>query len=405
MSPQTSVRLFIGTLLVLTIALGYNYFFQPFAYLLEPQPQVVLQEATLSAQPTAQPEVYDVMAGLTLRQQIAQLIAAPVTITSQTVSDSAQASSAAALSQLQPGFVTLFGEAVSFQNAERMIAAIEVANALVVPVAEQVTILPAIVVDHEGGTVQRLSGDGFTKLPSWQALCGMEQASRSAVLRRSSLELQEVGIDIVLAPVLDTAEQNRVLGSRICSGDPATVSARSQEYIALFELAEITSVVKHFPGIGTTSRDLHFSFESLQPNQAELNVFRNILEAYPNVGIMSTFVGVTAQDPQTPCALSADCVGQLQTEYPQALLVTDALDMVSAGRRQASGSATLADRSEAAVRAGNDVLLFGEGVSVAQLEGIVEAVAAVAQADPEFQTQLTNRLERVLQYKQHKGLL
>lgn len=406
--PRT-VHILIGFLLILTLVLGYNYFFQPFAHLTQPVvSEEIIQPAVPSATPAGEVSVASIISGLTPEQRAAQLLAVPVVAPVSFASESASFSSpAAVVAALQPGFVTIFGENITSQTTSDLIAALETTAATTVygPEQQPLTIQPAMVVDHEGGTVQRLSGAGFTQLPSWQALCQLEQASRSALLRRSSLELQAVGIDIVLAPVLDTAAQNQVLRTRICDGDPAVVAARAQEFVALFQLAEITPVVKHFPGLGQTTRDLHFGYQSIEPNQAELNVFRNLMDAYPTIGVMSSFVGVTVQDPSTPCALSSSCVGQLAGEYPQALLVSDALDMVAAGNRQASGSATLAERAESALRAGNHVLLFGPGVSSTQLESVIAALVAAQQADPAFEMQLSQHLLHVLEYKQQRGLV
>lgn len=219
------------------------------------------------------------------------------------------------------------------------------------------------------------------------------------------MELKSAGIDIVLAPVVDIATNNTILKDRICDDDPATVSAKATEYAALFDFAGITPVVKHFPGIGQTTRDLHFAYQSINPNQAELNVFRYVMDNFPDIGIMTTFTGVTAQDPNTPCALSKDCVGQLVSEYPRALLFTDALEMVAAGTQTAGGSASLAKRTELAIRAGNHVLIYGEGVDAEEFTGIISTLTELYNNDQEFAAKVDGQLVKVLEYKQRQGLL
>jgi beta-glucosidase-like glycosyl hydrolase len=164
-------------------------------------------------------------------------------------------------------------------------------------------------------------------------------------------------------------------------------------------------VLKHFPGLGQTTTDLHFGYQSINPDQSELNVFRAVVDGYPNIGIMSSFVGVTAQNPRLPCALSPDCVGQLTTEYPSALLFTDALEMVAAGYQAGSASATLSERSERAIKAGNHVLIFGDSVSGDDFSEILDDLENLLVTDPEFATLVEKQAKHVLEYKQTKGLL
>jgi len=460
MPRSNATRILILILFILTVALGYNYFFHPFA---QEETPVAVEPTPVPSQ-NSQPEinVSDLIALMSPEQKIAQLLAMPVGLvasapllpTTQTnpseqttpftqfeldiqstgqqagsqsagqemtdqeavtqnessTQDLSQASQAAAqeafLAEIKPGFVTIFGEDLPADRTQERIRTLRDVAALTLPLDDQPkTIKPAFAVDHEGGGVQRLSGQGFTVLPSWQEMCGQEQASRAAILRQSSLELKSAGIDIVLAPVVDIATNNTILKDRICDDDPATVSAKATEYAALFDFAEITPVVKHFPGIGQTTRDLHFAYQSINPNQAELNVFRYVMDGFPDIGIMTTFTGVTAQDPNTPCALSKDCVGQLVSEYPRALLFTDALEMVAAGTQKTGGSASLTKRTELAIRAGNHVLIYGEGVDAEEFAEIISNLTELYNNDQEFAVEVDGQLVKVLEYKQRRGLL
>ncbi len=70
-------------------------------------------------------------------------------------------------------------------------------------------------VDHEGGSVQRLNGEGFTILPSWKRMCNQTAELRQSSLASSAAELAAVGIDVVLAPVVDVSHSNIVLRDRV----------------------------------------------------------------------------------------------------------------------------------------------------------------------------------------------
>lgn len=416
MPRSKAARILIFILFILTVLFGYNYFFQPFA--IDEQPVAVMPSPSPEASHDFELDIPGLIVSMSPEQKIAQLLALPVNLETQELTPQStlsaqinqmaqnESSQEAEVAEIKPGFVTIFGEKLSAQKTQQRIRALrDVAVLTLGQDNKPQQIKPAFAVDHEGGRVQRLSGDGFTVMPSWQEMCGQEQASRAAILRQSSLELKSAGIDIVLAPMADTATNNPVLGDRICDDSPATVSAKVNEYVGLFDFADITPVVKHFPGIGQTTRDLHFNFQSISPDQGELNVFRMVMDSFPEIGIMTTFVGVNNQDPGVPCALSKDCVGQLVSEYPDALLFTDALEMVSAGVQDASGSASLSKRTELAIKAGNHIMIYGQAVDPEEFKEIISDLTELYQNDQEFADQVDSQVMRVLKYKQKQGLL
>ncbi|MBW2521969.1 MAG: glycoside hydrolase family 3 protein, partial [Deltaproteobacteria bacterium] len=86
---------------------------------------------------------------------------------------------------------------------------------------------PLIGIDQEGGTVARL-GPPFTQFPDARVLAESpepEQALRDYA-RVCSLELQSIGVNYNLAPVLDVspAGKNLFMEKRSLGGDPETVA-------------------------------------------------------------------------------------------------------------------------------------------------------------------------------------
>ncbi|NWL13427.1 beta-N-acetylhexosaminidase [Paenarthrobacter nitroguajacolicus] len=115
-----------------------------------------------------------------------------------------------------------------------------------------------VATDQEGGYVQVLSGPGFSTIPT-----ALVQASSGAAKLRADAatwgkELSSVGINVNLAPVLDTvtspqfAPSNAPIGhfQREYGYDPANVSLLGNAFADGMQDAGVAPVVKHFPGLG-----------------------------------------------------------------------------------------------------------------------------------------------------------
>lgn len=467
MSRLVTTRVVIFVLFVLAILFGYNYFFHPFSF--RETSEVTEPSQNPTNQQEKEVDIKTLVSAMTPEEKVSQLLAMPVLLVdpatvkkseavepevaisdelgedsfeesfedfeSGSKSESGSESGSEAENEslgtnispelllragtssedtngaeptvFKPGFVTIFGHDLPTDVTEMEINSLRDDLTLDVLVdGSSHEIKPAFAVDHEGGSVQRLTGEGFTVLPSWQELCQQEQDDRTGILRQSSLELKKVGINIVLAPMVDLATNNPVLKDRVCSGDPDIVSASALDYVALFDFEGIMPVIKHFPGIGQTTRDLHFGYQIINPKQEELNMFRYVLDNLPSIGIMTTFVGVSTQDANAPCALSKDCVGQLESEYPEALLFTDGLDMASSSGGGGFGAQMdLAEKSQLAIEAGNHVLIYGGGVTASQLQEVVEELAENYTQDQDFASQVDKQLLKVLEFKRVRGIL
>lgn len=384
MSPMSrSTAIFIFLLSLVVIALGYNYFVRPFEKIFAPQEAATSEEVP---GPGVAVEV-QMLTTLSTREKILQIVAVPVTVSSPS-------SVSATLSwsrEHRPGFVTLFGDRVSTTSALLVQGELAQAGSSQLPVL--------VAVDHEGGTVQRLSGTGFTRLPSWRELCQLDEEKREIVLKKSANELAAIGIDIVLAPMVDVASHSSVLGNRVCSGDQEKVISAGSQFARIFSEVGLLPVFKHFPGIGTTRRDLHTQFDHVTVTPAEAIVYRQLLAVFPRVGVMVTHVGVENQYADIPCSLSSACVGELHTTFPDALIFSDALDMKAAAYTAKGTTKTLPEVSLAALKAGNHVLLYGAGVTGEQLEEIISTIEAAVNSDDQVKARLDEAATAVIRYK------
>jgi beta-N-acetylhexosaminidase len=292
-----------------------------------------------------------------------------------------------ALAALKPGGVTIFGSQLGYQETTQAILDLK----------QQIPLHPIFAVDHEGGSVQRLSGEGFTQLPSWREQCALEYDQAQELWQQSALELSQVGVSMILAPMVDFAKANAVLGSRICSGDTQTVLKYGLGFSDTFFAAGIQPVFKHFPGIGKTKLDLHTNFDTVQVGVEEAKLYQAIVDSPKKytTAVMVSHVGVKNQFADIPCSLSDACINELKSVEPKVLVLSDALEMKSATNE----GRTLVKTIELAIRAGNHVLVFGPKVSIFELSDTTQQLVAIYDDSTIFRTAVDRAVTRVLEYK------
>lgn len=397
--PKTT-RAVLVLLLGLVVLLGANYFFRPFyQQLVETEP--VENSTVFFASESASLSAVDLVFNRFSQQdKIGQILAWPVEISAAGELETGALTEQEFLLQLskkKPGTFTLFGDRISSSSARAAIDLLSSYNG---------SVLPAwIAVDHEGGRVQRLNGEGFTKLASWRSFCGADRSKAEQVLVKSALELKEVGVDVVLAPVLDVGLPSVGLGDRLCSNNPEVVIDRVGLYLSTFKAQEILPVAKHFPGTGKVAGDLHQQFIIGRVGVEDVLVYRSILDKDSALGVMTSHLGLENQYAHVPCSLSPDCVGELLENYPQVLVFADALEMKSAAylpessRSAQKTELTLAEVSQKAVLAGNDVLLYGPGVSFEQMNEVYDMLNRAYLSDPVFREKLDQSVKKIIGYK------
>ncbi|MEO6625972.1 MAG: beta-N-acetylhexosaminidase [Burkholderiaceae bacterium] len=130
-----------------------------------------------------------------------------------------------------------------------------------------------VMVDHEGGRVQRFKTDGFTHLPPMRRLGQLWMESvpgnpAASALQASSAatacgfvlgtELRACGVDLSFTPVLDLDYgSSGVIGDRAFSGNAAVVSLLAKALMHGLLLAGMSNCGKHFPGHGFVKVDSH----------------------------------------------------------------------------------------------------------------------------------------------------
>ena len=189
-----------------------------------------------------------------------------------------------------------------------------------------------IAVDQEGGQVARLKNP-FTEFPGNPHMQSEDDACRFAEI--TAAELNRVGLNMNMAPVLDVAPDNieSIMAARAFGHDPAWVERLGLKVIHHLQKNSIMAVAKHFPGIGRTTLDSHMDMPSLDADLTDLKAFDIIpfQAAIKNdvSGIMLSHILYPRVDPDWPASLSRRIARDLlrnQLGYT-GLTLTDDLDM------------------------------------------------------------------------------
>ncbi len=219
-----------------------------------------------------------------------------------------------------------------------------------------------IAVDQEGGRVQRFC-QGFTHLKSmsyWGALYDRNPVEAVKGLRQQTAvmvtELQECGVQLSLAPVLDIDyKMSEIIGERSFHQTPDIVSHLAQCVVDTMRHYKMPTIGKHFPGHGGVVLDSHCDLPidkriwSVIWNQ-DLKPYRTLLTDLD--AIMPAHIIYSKIDSH-PAGFSSYWISKVlrQKLNYQGLVITDDLSMAGA-----AAVGTYLERAEFALEAGCDIL-------------------------------------------------
>jgi len=189
------------------------------------------------------------LAAMTLEQKVGQvlMVSSPVT--------GADADSLYALDTLHVGNVFMKGRSTAGQAG---VAAVVQAATAHVNGTRTAGVRPFVATDQEGGLVQIMQGPGFDPMPEAIEQGQLAPDVLQADATRWGRQLASAGVNVNLAPVLDTvpsaafAPQNAPIGAfgREYGYTPATVSSHGVAFAKGMLAAGVSPAVKHFPGLG-----------------------------------------------------------------------------------------------------------------------------------------------------------
>lgn len=222
-----------------------------------------------------------------------------------------------------------------------------------------------ILIDQEGGRVQRLGPPHWPKYPPGDAylkatndpLAARELARLGA--RLMAHELKEVGINVDCAPVLDVPVPGAhdIIGDRAYARDPATVAQLGRAAAEGLLAGGVLPVIKHMPGHGRAFADTH---KELPTVHADLETLDNWdfapFKALSDMPIgMTAHIVFTAIDPKRPATQSKKAIRMIRERLGfNGLLLSDDLVMNAL-------SGTLTERAETSLKAGCDMVIHWNG--------------------------------------------
>lgn len=225
-----------------------------------------------------------------------------------------------------------------------------------------------VFIDQEGGRVQRLRPPLAQTYPPGAAIGALYRRDREAGLRAAWLmsrlhadDLMRYGINADCLPVLDVPIEGAhdVIGNRAYGNDPDTVAALGRAAAEGLLAGGVLPVIKHIPGHGRALADSHLALPEVDASHDALSAHDfppfKALNDMPMA--MTAHVVYTALDAERPATTSARVIGDIiRGEIGfDGLLMSDDLSM-----RALSGD--FADRTEASLAAGCDVVLHCNGV-------------------------------------------
>lgn len=276
--------------------------------------------------------------------------------------------------------------------------------------------IPLIVaVDQEGGKVNRLSQKAAWKsAPSAEEMSGWTKDSVYHYHSQIAKKLQELGINLNLAPVLDPQLNS--------NGEPTYMKNERRAFapdcdstivgfISAFTDLSIATTAKHFPGYdATVNSDHHIAMSDADSLQIAnyLTLFKRFHQEYQAI-MMSSILYSKVSD--QPAVFSKKMVSLAREIDSNAVIMTDDLwgaalrSYTYEGENMATKSypdSAFAKIVSLSFLAGNDMLMI---TYPRKVPIIIATIKKEAENNPELIEQIDRSVYRVLKLKQWMGLL
>lgn len=232
-----------------------------------------------------------------------------------------------------------------------------------------------IAVDQEGGEVQRLNrrnGHKAAMAPPAKKVgerCAPQEAI--SLYQPVACSLRAAGINVNLGPVVDldrAGPKNPIIGARQRAYSPEAkrVTALGHAFIAAHERAGIATVVKHFPGHGSSLTDTHLGFTDITDSfdDAELKPFRALAGSTAEIQADMVMVGhlhhaAYAENGEPATFSRALLKEELRSRMGfSGVVISDDLEMGAIRNRYPLGEAAIR-----AVNAGVDLIILSNSSS------------------------------------------
>ncbi len=376
----------------------------------------------------ASSRVEELLANMTLRQKVTQMLMVDFRYWDTDLSDGEQTTGnefTKMNSQVQKVVEDYdFGAVIYFaQNIVETEQSFELSQALQEAATKDGGIPLIISADQEGGSVYRL-GSG-TALPGNMALGAtgsVEYAQAAGEIIGS--ELSVLGINTNLAPVVDVNNNanNPVIGLRSYSDDAELVGTLASATIKGLADYNVIGCAKHFPGHGDTATDSHYGLPVVDKSKEELlenelkpyevaidQGIEMIMTAhilYPQLDDTKVFSNKTGQEESLPATMSKKILTDLLKGEMgfDGIVCTDAMNM--------AGVSAIYDQVQAvkvAIAAGVDMICMPCTLynldDLKDLDAIIDGVVAAVESGEIPESRLDDAVTRILTVKENRGIL
>lgn len=339
----------------------------------------------------------EILDSMTLEEKICQMMfVTPESITGAKAVTRAGEATRLALEKYPVGGIIYFAQ--NLQSREQVIQMID--N------TQSYSRIPLFIgVDEEGGRVARLgnkSAMGTTKIkPMGQVATDAEAYEIGRTLGR---DLSGLKFNLDFAPVADVIvyEKNSEIGDRSFGSDAWVVGEMVKSVVEGMESENVSSVLKHFPGHGSTKTNSHTGYSESTRELDELRSceflpFKKGIEAGCDFVMVSHMTLVNATEEKLPSSLSKEVIedllkGELGFE---GIVITDALNMGAIVKEYANSTAAVY-----AIKAGADMLLMPENIDEA-INAIMNAVTTGEISED----RINESVKKILKIKMEKGLI
>jgi beta-N-acetylhexosaminidase len=235
-----------------------------------------------------------------------------------------------------------------------------------------------VLVDQEGGRVQRLSPPHWRAYPPAasfrlrdQIASGSGPRAASLIARLLAEDLHALGINVDCAPVLDVpvAGADGIIGDRAYAMDADEVALYGRAFAQGLLDGGVLPVIKHIPGHGRAKSDSHFFLPVIESRLDDLarTDFAPFAALRDMPLAMTAHIILSCLDGKNPVTVSEHAISTIVrgTIGFDGLLLTDDLSMKALSGR-------LDDRTKAALAAGCDIALPCNGV-MREMEAVAGA--------------------------------
>ena len=237
-------------------------------------------------------------------------------------------------------------------------------------------------VDEEGGRVARISANarmGYEKIPSMGSLGKAGDAAKAYETgAKIAAMLTELGFNVDFAPVADVLVNtaNQEIGNRSFGTDAQLVAEMVSQVVGGLQENNISAVLKHFPGHGSTKTDSHTGYSESTRSYEEMRArefipFAAGIAAQADFVLISHLSAVNIDPSALPSTLSKVIITDMLINELQFknIVITDSMSMGAVTKQYSPGEAAVM-----AVEAGVDMILMPQSLTEAY-KGLQEALA------------------------------